>query len=524
MSQPKDPRQPNPSGQLTGVPLGDTGCLFLPYAADPFGCRRRPLTPGGMKLSLELSRMAYTLDLEPWMQAGWTDVSIQVDNRLTTGLRAREDDRRGDRIQAALAGLRVTRARMAIREYNPLAQVTGALRQRGESDTIKAVVMVKPEAEGRFTLAVGFMGTGARFYDWFSNFRAGTVNGFHKGFFQLTQAFVKNEAQIHFPDTAQTLGLPKLTLSDILEDMRSEQSRFSLWMAGHSQGAAVMQVYCDYLLREKRVPRETLFGCGFASPTAGADNAALGCDGYPLYHILNADDLVPRMGSLKHFGLCLQYTPDAKFRSRAYGWSQLPDDREARRDAERLTLTITDTPSFLTAFSALLAVVCEEKSDDALLGASEGLKAIAPIDKMVSFAGRKAKETLQNMIAYMRKTYAEIRGREMDEAELALLRERFRPVVRGLPPKRLLAALYDRLYPPHSLHSSAGDGAYCHIVNEHAGELKPFRWQDDPAVPPYRVYARRHYRFPGLPAARAGVKPRSRAYAPLRRRRARREL
>lgn len=513
MSQPKDVNETTVNGQLTGVALGDTGCLFPPFAPDPFGIVRRPLTAEGMKLSLELSRMAYTLDLEPWMQAGWTDVSVQVDNQLTTGLRAREDDGLSDRVRSALGSLKLTRARMAIREFNPLAQVTGALRQREESDTLKAVVMARPERDGRFTLAVGFMGTGARFYDWFSNFRVGAEGGFHQGFYQLTQAFIKNGEHILFPDTAEALGLHKLTLSDILSELRTENSRFSLWMAGHSQGAAVMQVYCDYLLREKNVPPERVLGCGFASPTVAADNAVSGGERYPLYHVLNADDLVPRMGSLKHFGLCLQYTPDAAFRERAYGWSRTPEDAEARRNARRLTLHITDTPSFLTSFTALLMVICEEKSDDAVFGVSDWLLSVTPIDRMFSFAGRKAKETLQNMIAYMRRTYLEICGRAMDDAELGYLMENCRAAVRSMPLKRLLAVLYDRLYPPHSLHSSAGDGAYCYVVNEHMGELKPFLWQDDPALLPYRTFAKEYYRFadrPVAPEAKPQRRPRTR--------------
>ena len=519
MSKPTiNPLESDSRGKLTGVSLGDTDCLFLPTADDPFGVPRRPLTLAGLRLSLELARMAYTLDLEPWMRAGWTDVSIQVDNQLTTGLRAREDDGIGDRVRSTLGSLKLTRARMAIREYNPLSQVTGALRQRAESDTIKAVVMARQAGEGRFVLAIGFMGTGARFYDWFSNFRVSSEDGYHKGFYQLTQAFVKHEAQIQFPDAAEALGLEKLTLLDILSELRTENSRFSLWMAGHSQGAAVMQVYCDYLLGLKRIPRERIFGCGFASPTVAADFAAVGSDVYPLYHVLNADDLVPRMGSFKHFGLCLQYEPNKAFRDRAYGWSREAEDLSARRDAETIILHITDTLSFLSAFTALLTVVCEEKSDDAIFGVSDGFLSVAPIDRVFSFAGRQAKHTLQTMIAYMRKTYGEISGQDMDEAAVEYLKEICRPVVQSMPLKRLLAALYERLYPPHSLHSSAGDGAYCHIVNEHGGQLKPFLWRDDPALPPYRTYAKGFYRFSDLLPARAAAPNRTRERTSPRRR------
>lgn len=494
MQQPKDePEQANGTGKLTGVPLGAADALFAPLAPDAFGARRRALTEEGLKLSLELARMAYTLDVEPWMRAGWTDFSVQVDNQLTTGLKAREDDSFSDRVSAAVGSLRLVLARRAIKEHNPLAQVTGALRQREESDTIKAVVMIKPAEAGRFVLAIGFMGTGKRFYDWFSNFRMGMEGGFHKGFYQLTQQFIKNEEHIVFPDTAEALGLGKLTLRDILREMRGGDGRFSLWMAGHSQGAAVMQVYCDYLLKAHALPPESIFGCGFASPTVAAEPAERASADYPLYHVLNADDLVPRMGSMRHFGLCLQYTPDAAFRAAAYGWSMTAAAIEARRQAQALTLHITDTLSFLQAFTALLSVICEEKTDEAIFGGTEGIFSVAPVEKVFSFAGRKAKDTLYNMIAYMRRTYREIRGQDMDEAALGYLMKSIRPIVKTMTIKRLMSALYDQLYPPHSLcRGKANNGAYMQIVNTRRNRLKPFIWQDHGAAA-HRRYAGSYY-------------------------------
>ncbi|MBE0601425.1 MAG: hypothetical protein IH607_06520, partial [Firmicutes bacterium] len=387
-----------------------------------------------------------------------------------------------------------------MKENNPLAQVTGALRQRAESDTIKAVVMVRPVKDGRYVLAVGFMGTGTRFYDWFSNFRMGMEDGFHKGFYQLTQQFIKNEEHIVFPDTAEALGLSKLTLRDILSEMRGENSRFSLWMAGHSQGAAVMQVYCDHLLKAHLLPPESVFGCGFASPTVAAEPAGRSGASYPLYHVLNADDLIARMGSMRHFGLCLQYTPDAAFRAAAYGWSTTPEAVEARRQAQTLTLHITDTFSFLQAFTALLTVICEEKSDEAIFGGTEGIFSAAPVEKVFSFAGRKAKDSLHTMIAYMRRTYREFLGREMDEAALSYLMQTFRPIVQSLPIKRLMGALYDQLYPPHSLcRGKTMNGAYRQIVNDRRSLLRPFVWDDHGAATPHRRYARGYYALDAHP-------------------------
>ncbi|HPJ03089.1 MAG TPA: hypothetical protein PKU80_09645 [Candidatus Limiplasma sp.] len=518
MSQLKIDGEPSIStGELTGVPLGATDALFAPFAPDSFGMRRRALTEDGLRLSLELARMAYTLDVEPWMRAGWTDFSVQVDNQLTTGVKAREDDSFSDRISAMVGSLRLALARRAMKEHNPLAQVTGALRQREESDTLKAIVMVKPAPDGRFVLAIGFMGTGRRFYDWFSNLRVGMKGGFHKGFHQLTQGFIKNEEHIVFPDTAAALGLKRLTLSDIFAEMRGENSRFSLWMAGHSQGAAVMQVYSDHLLEALGLPSEAIFGCGFASPTVAADSAGRQSAAYPLYHVLNTEDVIPRMGSLRHFGLCLQYTPDAAFRAAAYDWSMTPAAVEARRQAQVLTLHITDTLAFLQASTALLTVICEEKTDEAIFGATEGIFAVAPVGKMVSFAGRKAKDTLYNLITHMRKAYQEIHGQVMDEAVVGYLMKGFRPIVRQMPVKKLLGALYDQLYPPHSLcRGKTMNGAYIHIVNEQRQRLKPFVWEGDGTVKPYRRYALGYYGF-GIPRRKRRPRPNARRLQPRRR-------
>ena len=505
-------------GELTGAVLGGTDGLFMPPVPDCFGMERRPLTEAGLKLSLELSRMAYTLELEPWLRAGWTDFSVQVDNQLTTGIHAREDEKSGERVQSVADSLRLMLARMAMKEVNPVSQLTGALRQREQSDTLKAVVMVKPIEDKHFVLAIGFMGTGTRFYDWFSNFRVGTEGGFHKGFYQLMQGFVRNETEILFPDTAQALGLETLTLKDILLDMRREDSRFSLWMAGHSQGAAVMQVYCHHLLKALGIQESHILGCGFASPTVAVDNAATGSGTWPLYHVLNADDLVPRMGSLKHFGFCLQYTPDAGFRDAAYDWSQTQEARDARKDAQRLTLYITNTLSFLSALTALFSVICEEKTDEAIFGGTEGFFSVAPIEKVFSFAGKKAKDSLMNMISYMKKSYREIRGQEMDEAAIRFLMERFRPIVKSMPLKQLLSALYDQLYPPHSLcRAKTMNGAYLRIVRDHSHELTPFLWQDGTASQPHRLYATGYYTFGRAPRAR---RVRTRARRQPRRRRA----
>ena len=197
-------------GPITGRDLSGLDSLVRPFVRDPFNRLRPPFSREAAELSLELASMAYTLDLEPWAEAGWNDFSIQIDDALQSGL-THGTSADGERIRALINTLKVRRAKAALRERNPVSQVMSALRQRERSDTIKAVCMMHPLPEGRFLLAIGFMGTGKRFYDWISNFRFTTEEGFHKGFYQLCTYFEEGAESIVFPATAQALGFKKPT-------------------------------------------------------------------------------------------------------------------------------------------------------------------------------------------------------------------------------------------------------------------------------------------------------------------------
>ena len=251
-----DARQEDASarGALTGCVLSDTDALTRPFSRDPFQRLRPPFDHQAARLSLELAHTAYTLDLDAWKDAGWNDFSILIDDSLQSGM-----DHDGVR-----SHFKLLRARAAQKEFNPLSQLAGALRQRERSDTIKAVCMTRRDDEGRWVVAIGFMGTGSRFYDWISNFRFTPEEGFHRGFAQLCESFEMNAEEIVFPSAAQALGLEKLTLGEVFSEMRSLSSRFRLWMAGHSQGAAVMQVLAHRLMNDWGVLAQNMTGYGVA--------------------------------------------------------------------------------------------------------------------------------------------------------------------------------------------------------------------------------------------------------------------
>lgn len=453
-------------GLLTDCDLEELDALTRPFTRDPFQRLRPPFSEAAARLSLELADTAYTLELEPWRQAGWNDFSILIDDSLQSGLTHWES---GEGLRRFLTSFKLLRAKTALKEYNPVSQVMGALRQREKSDTVKAVCMMHPLPGGRWLLAIGFMGTGKRFYDWFSNFRFTPAEGFHRGFKQLCESFESNADSIVFPSVAAARGLERLTLGDVLGDMRGLSSPFRLWMAGHSQGGAVMQVFTHRLLMDWGVAPQNVVGYGFASPTVATGRFVYDPAAYPLYHILNRDDFVPRMGALLHLGLCLEFTPDGEFREASY---PPPAEPELYPRLAPVARGIQDTPSALLCLTALIQCLAEEKNVDALVEVFSGVRS-------------------QPAMKSARIAYKALTGQPMPEAELKRVRESLRPLVRETPVRRLMTALADFAVPPHTLapHRREGQGAYSAIVREGLSELRPFIWQKNADGLPIRRYA-----------------------------------
>lgn len=476
-------------GPVTGRDLGNLTSLVRPFTRDPFNRLRPPFSREAAELSLELASMAYTLDLEPWAEAGWNDFSIQIDDELQSGL-SHGTSTDSERMRALVNALKVRRAKAALRERNPVSQVMSALRQRERSDTIKAVCMMHPLPEGQFLLAIGFMGTGKRFYDWISNFRFTTEEGFHKGFYQLCTYFEEGAESIVFPATAQALGLEKLTLGEVLSEMKSLSSRFRLWMAGHSQGGAVMQVFCHRLLNDWGVLAQNMTGYGFASPTVATGHLVHDPSAYPLYHILNSDDMVPRMGALLHLGLCMEYPADDDFRERCYDLSPLPADVAARLALAPYQRAMVNTPTILLYSTAFLQCVAEEKGEEGLSNLLERKWAVPAVDRMLQAAGGKAMNLLDRLIENAQNGHIALTGQPMDEQALANLRDRMRPVVHAFPFRRLMGAVLAYCMPPHHLVHHQQDGAYAVIVKEELCRLRPFIWLNGEDGLPVKRYGR----------------------------------
>ncbi|MDD3337078.1 MAG: hypothetical protein PHI98_16470 [Eubacteriales bacterium] len=487
-----NPPAPKPDergfGPLTGRRLSELESLYRPFTADPFYRLRPPFSHRAAELSLELAQMSYSLDIEPWREAGWNDFSIQIDDTLQSGL-THGESATGERMQAIMNAWKLHRAKTTLREANPVAQIMSAMRQKERSDTIKAVCMMHSLDGGKYLLAIGFMGTGKRLYDWISNFRFTTEEGFHKGFYQLCTYFEQGAEQIVFPATAQALGLEKLTLGEVLSEMGSANSRFRLWMAGHSQGGAVMQVFTHRLLTQWGVQPQNIVGYGFASPTVATGAFVYDPASYPLYHILNSDDMVPRMGALVHLGLCMNYPADDEIRKATYDLSALPIDAAVRDALEPYSRKFNDVRDFLVYGAAFIKVLAEEKGEETLLSWMEKPWSLPFVDRVLSRAGDKAMDWTSSFERYMRQSYQDLTGEAMEEATVALLAEQMRPLVRDIPFRRLMGGLASYIVPPHHIACRNGDGAYAYIVKKDLDALQPFIWVKQKNGLPFKRFA-----------------------------------
>lgn len=262
------------------------------------------------RFCLELSALAYDMKIQPWLKAGWQDAALQVDQRLITGLK--DGNWKNDLMNDWMPRL----AKAWTEAQNPVLQAKEWVSTRKLAQTGKAVTLVHALSPGHYLVAIGFMGTGKNPVDWLANLKLTHSGSFHDGFLEIARQYENNMENLNFPQTALELGIEKLSLADILEECKTEQSRFTILVSGHSQGAAVMQVWI-YRQMLNGVKPEYLHGFGFASPSVaiGLSAEQLDC---PIKHIINSDDAVGRVGLEQHLGRRYIYHAEDEFRELCY--------------------------------------------------------------------------------------------------------------------------------------------------------------------------------------------------------------
>ena len=427
------------------------------------------------QMSAALARATYGMEIEPWMKAGWQDVSILLDGELMAV--PRHEGWLGKT-------LREKRIKARLHQHGALGEVLGTLRQVGESDTCKALVMLHPAPEGRYVVAIGFMGTGAQFYDWIANFRMSSQDGVHKGFLQLTRQFERFEERIQFLETARTLGLIKLTLGDVLREAQHPNSRFVLWLAGHSKGAALMQVYAHRKISESRVHARNIVGYGFAAPSVMTGTAVENPALYPLYHIQCSDDVVTRCGAQVHLGVCLTYPADDAMRRRCYPWPEDALSVRAMACVAPILRRMADSAACIECVVALLNVLsrCPAADIRSVLGLSGGL----PLGRMVS--AEDVDGLVRSARRHMAMAYQSVTGHPLEQDRVADFMEEIEAAVREVGLKAFGTALRQLTGASHSIAAELPEGrigAYRFIVEEGMARLVPTCWMA--GNPPIRL-------------------------------------
>lgn len=449
-------------GRFTQVNLSELGFLSEQDLSNP------QFNRDAARFALELAAVAYDFDVDRWLDAGWTDISIQADEKLLTGVATPEY---ADRplYQRMLNEWRPIQARRLIASQRVIKQARGVIWRPTPNQTGKAITMIRAMADGRFAVIIGFMGTGKRRIDWESNFRLAHPEGYHEGFMALTQQFEENSQRIQFEQTAQLLGLASLSLQDVLEACTRPDSRFVLLAAGHSQGAAVLQLWMLRQLAAGLRP-EYIMGYGFASPSVAA-RPGQGQE-LPLYHLINSDDIVPRVGLLYHLGRSYVYQADAAFRAFCY---QGRDSDPLFMQMLHMVADYQGTRDMLALLIAYIGVLGQMEQDavrDAVALIAGGgfaeriiLRRDEPLTGMLRLMGRM-----------LRRQYELAGGGSVDEEAMAALAGSLLPQVQQAGAERYTRMMLQVLSIPHALVfrevSMPGLAPYAYMVLRGFAELK----------------------------------------------------
>ena len=274
-----------------------------------------------------------------------------------------------------------------------------------------------------------------------------------------------------FPQTAKELNVSSLTLSDIFNECSRPGSRFRIWMAGHSQGGAVMQIAAFHEIRQGLL-RQNLIGYGFASPSVVYENPGCDLSAFPLYHIINADDLTARVGACLHIGRCRVFLPDERMRRSCYtaAW-----DSPSFRSLLALVHSIRNTQSGLIFLIALLQSL-QKLPDSEFTAIFSGLISKLMPDKLLGALGEQADDMLHRLIQKTRRIYLHSSGDVLpSEGQILQLERHIALLIARYGARAFVKAFLLALSLPHKLRGSDpknGVASYQYIVMQRFAELE----------------------------------------------------
>lgn len=406
--------------------------------------KKGQLSRDGARFGLELSQSAYAFNTGPWLAAGFTDISIQVNQRLFSGVKSSQAQR--DWQQGAI-NLVLPRLAHRLKDLSsPMDEIRLARGRQVDTQTGKSITMMAPLGKGRYLIAIGFMGTGRRPQDWACNFHFGKDGEVHAGFLEVCQQFEQKADRIEFPTLAAELGKSSFSLQDVLEECKQEDSRFLVVMAGHSQGGAVLQTFMLRRLQEG-VKAQHLLGYGFASPKAvrHLPKDELDC---PITHFVTSDDVFARLGLNEHLGRCYELPVNETMREKCYGemmnnplfLSLLTMYQQVRTTGDSLLFSI----GFLQALEAL---PLEEAAGALSVFFNNRFKNLLPQ------AQDRVGRALRHFAKGFYHSYQDATGRPVPENEVEALRAQLADLIKTYGAANVTRMLLKALHTCHALVS-----------------------------------------------------------------------
>lgn len=178
---------------------------------------------------------------------------------------------------------------------------------------VNATVATKKLDGGKILVAIAFKGTdSSNINDDLSDmYKAVDKDGFHKGFMFNANQFNKKADKIEF-----TVDGKKVSLSQILDEMKNDDCKYKMLVTGHSLGAAVADIYSGYFLKNEGINDNNIVTVTYGTPKSCSNDFTY--DGNNIINIINTDDMVPTIGAENHLGTCLYFTPSESFRKSNY--------------------------------------------------------------------------------------------------------------------------------------------------------------------------------------------------------------
>lgn len=482
-------------GEITFTDITDVSDLFLPMEPDAWGVPRAPFSKTMARLSAELTADSANLDITPWVKAGWEDCTFVVEDRIIV-----LDTDTESKFAALEHEWRRYRAKSLIHGVRPIGDLVRAARQVFITDMGKAIIMTRMMPNGRAVVAIAFIGTSQKYFDWFSNFKFQQHNGMHYGFGELARQFDTQAERILLPGLAAALGEETLSLADVLLELKKTDGRFMLWLSGHSQGGALVQTY-THMLMSRGVPAENIRGYTFGAPTVAAADGRLEPKQFPIYHIVNADDIVPRVGAQVRLGMDLIYFPDDRFRAAHYMMKaesnsrrnadgipaeEIPtgdtpaESREVFERAMYMTKQIQTTRDAICCGIALMRLLGKTGGDELM---RELLADVIPRASLLKRMGFGMEDMAQYFHAKLEEQYHALTGEAPDAALCARYEDTMRTFAADLGPRPFARMTIQCLVAPHRLKPEKKyEGfvtPYVAIARRYLDETVAGVWQPD---------------------------------------------